>query len=136
MPDPIENYWGTDFPAYDDSAPVVLLKQQAQKLTEATQSKVEGVVKESAEGGTAWASLYASVPTRDYQFKILSVSHPVVADPANPASITVEDSFDHGKQTLAGMAAFDQYLRDLLSSEPVRTAIGNLIRYSSGCAAP
>ena len=71
----------------------------------------------------------------DYQFKILYIAHPVVFDQANPFPITAEDSFNHGKQSLSDMTAFDRYLRDLLSSEPVRTAIGNLIKYSKGRAA-
>jgi hypothetical protein len=136
MPDRIENYWGTDFPIGSDPAPVVLLKQQAQQLTESTQGKVEGVVKESAEGGTAYTSLYARVPAMgNYQFKILYIAHPMLADPSNPFPITAEDSFGLEKRTLADMQEFDRYLRDLLSSALVRTAIGNLIKYASSRAA-
>jgi hypothetical protein len=136
MSSPVESYWGPDFPAIGDSAPVSVLKQQAEKLTEITGGLVEGVVKESAEAGTVYASLYAGVPAvGDYQFKILYVAHPVVVDPANPFPITVEDSFGHEKRKFPDMPSFDQYLRDLLLSTPVRTAIGNLIKYSKSRAA-
>ena len=137
MSSSVESYWGLEFPAVGDSAPVSLLKQQAEKLTEVTGGLVEGVVKESAEAGTAYASLYAGVPTvGDYQFKILYLAHPMlVVDPANPFPITVEDSFRQEKRTIEDMASFDRYLRDLLLSEPVQTAIGNLIKYSKSRAA-
>jgi hypothetical protein len=133
MPEPIENYWGTNQFLVGDSPPVELLKQQASMLTEITGGRVKGVVKESAEGGTAFASLYASVPAMgDYQFKILYIAHPLMADPANPFPIEVEDSFGHDKQKLSDMAAFDLHLKNVLSSRPVRTAIGNLVKYGNG----
>jgi len=119
---------------YSDHLPI-LLKLDL-KLTEITGGLVEGVVKESAEAGTVYASLYAGVPAvGDYQFKILYVAHPVVVDPANPFPITVEDSFGHEKRKFLDMPSFDQYLRDLLLFAPVRTAIGNLIKYSKSRAA-
>ena len=131
MPETVENYWGTEFPNLSDSAPVILLKEQARKLTEVTKGKVKGEVKVSTEEGTAWASLYAGVPqVGDYQFKILSIAHPVVSDPSDPFPITVGDSFDFKHGTVPDMQSFDSYLRRLLSSEPVRIAIANLIKYS------
>jgi hypothetical protein len=136
MPNPVESYWGPDFPAIEDSAPVSLLKQQAEKLSEITGGVVEGVVKESAESGTAYASLYAGVPSvGDYQFKILYIAHPVIAEPSNPFPITVEDSFQQEKKQIPDMNAFDRYLRDVLKSPSVRMAIGNLIKYGKGRAA-
>ena len=136
MPNPVESYWGPDFPAIGDSAPVSLLKQQAEKLSEITGGVVEGVVKESAENGTVYASLYAGVPSvGDYQFKILYISHPVIADPSNPFPITVEDSFQQEKRQILDMNEFDHYLRDVLISPSVRMAIGSLIKYGKSRAA-
>src|SRR5690349_3288347 len=131
MPDAVESYWGTDFPPANDSVAVALLRQQASKLADVTQGAVEGVVKEAAEGGTIFASLYAAVPAAgEYEFKILYIAHPIVADPVNPFPITVEDSFEKTKYSMPDMPTFDDYLRKLLSSKPVRTAISNLIKYS------
>ena len=131
MPNDIESYWGDDFPAAEDSVVITLLKQQAHELTRVTHGAVKGVVKESVEGGTTYASLYAAVPSaEDYQFKILYVAHPIIADPTNPFPITVEDSFDKTKRVMQEMKSFDEYLRGLLSSEPIKIAISNMIKYS------
>src|SRR5207249_1614835 len=83
MPEPIEDLWGQDFPEdHEDSAPAVLMKQQGQVLKRKTAGRIEGEVRQSAEGGTAWTSLYARVPgLGGYLFKLAAYSHPVHADP-------------------------------------------------------
>jgi hypothetical protein len=75
-----DNYWGTtdflrDIARLDESAPIALLRRQADKLTEITRGQVDGSVDISARGGTITASLYAGVPEHgEYKFKILSVA--------------------------------------------------------------
>jgi hypothetical protein len=84
------------------------------------------VVKQADLGGTAFASLYLAVPSMgDYQFKLLSLAHPVIANPADPFPITVESSLYVGsKKQIETMAEFEEWLKDFLSSEPVHVAIG------------
>jgi hypothetical protein len=122
----VENFWGTDFPEVGESTPVVLLRQQAELLGELTDGKVSGVVKKADLGGTTYASMYLAVPAMgDYQFKLLSLAHPVVANPADPFPITVETSLPDGsKKEISSMREFEEWLKEFLSSEPVHIAIG------------
>ena len=130
----VENFWGTHFPDVGDSAPVVLLKQQADLLGKLTDGKVMGVVKQADLGETAFASLYLAVPSMgDYQFKLLSLAHPVVANPADPFPITVESSLrDGSKIVIDSMPKFEEWLKTFLSSEPVRIAIGAMKARGAG----
>jgi hypothetical protein len=130
----VENYWGTNFPDVGDSSPVVLLKQQADLLEKLTDGKVMGVVKQADLGETAFASLYLAAPSMGgYQFKLLSLAHPVVADPANPFPITVESSLLGGsKVDIDSMPKFEEWLKNFLSSEPVRIAIGAMKARGAG----
>jgi len=132
MPDPTEDFWPPDFPTGSDPEPVLLLKQQAELLTARTNGRVEGIVKSSAEGGTAFHSLYARVPALgDYMYKLLYIAHPVAADPANPFPIAVEDSLYLDRKSIQTMDEFRHWLKDILASEWVRTTIGRLLQYSS-----
>ncbi len=80
--------WGPDFQgAPVESAPFVLLKEQADALTRRTRGDVRGDVLQTVEEGTVWSSLYALVPALgDYRHKLISIAHPVVtADPNGPS---------------------------------------------------
>ncbi len=128
MPDPAaaENYWGTEFPQQTaDSPPVVLLKEQADILTQVTGTKVRGGLKQSVLGGTLFTSLYLSASSRDdYQFKLLYIAHPVFADPKNPFPLTAEDSIHERQQSIRDMDEFRRWLKELLSSEVVQATVG------------
>lgn len=142
MPEPeIESYWGEEFPEVADSEPVALLKRQAELLSAATAGKVGGVVEQSVNEGTAWASLYLAADwLGDYQYKLLYLAHPVVVpDPANPFPITVGDSFGAEVKTLENMSEFDQWLKERLRSRQARAAVGAMMgppRAAEAQAAP
>ncbi len=130
--------WG---PAFEDdsqeSAPVVLLRQQADALTDRTGGRVAGVVLKQADRGTVWASLYAKVPAlQDYMYKLLSVAHPVAADPGDPSPLSVHDSFGGDDYVeILGMDEFRRWLEKVLSSDAAHAVIVNLLRYSPDRAA-
>jgi hypothetical protein len=130
--------WGAAF--VDDpreSAPVALLRGQADALTERTGGRVEGVVLTEAEKGEVWASLYAKAPAlQNYMYKLLSVSHSVLDDPDNPSPIVVDEDLGGLEGgTLPGMDEFREWLGHVLSSERAHAVIVNLLRYSTERAA-
>src|SRR4051794_23445120 len=105
--------WGrafTDSPL--ESAPVALLKEQADALTRRTDGRVVGGVQQDIEAGTVWASLYARVPSlQDYQHKLIAIAHPVVvADPANPFPLTVMDTQSGQQDRVEDMESFERWL--------------------------
>ncbi len=125
--------WGQPFlfdPA--DSAPVELLRQQADALTARTGGRVEGVVLKNFDKGKAWASLYAKVPSlQGYMYKMLTVAHPATANPADPLSMDAHDTF-RGREDweeVNSMAHFTSWLEEALSSDQAHAVIGNLLKY-------
>jgi hypothetical protein len=137
MPDTPEDLWGAEFPeSQEDSIPVTLLKQQAQALERRTKGRIVGVVTQAAEGETVWASLYARVPAlQNYTQKILTIAHPVSADPTTPFPLEAVYSPDGAKETIENRAQLHDWLKAILSSEGVHRMIGNLLRYSRDRAA-
>ena len=123
--------WGPDFVG-NDAQPVLvtLLEEQANALTRRTDGRIEGVVSQDPTAeGTVWTSLYASVPALgDYRHKLLTIVHPVTADPADPFPLTVHDPV-RGSQGVADLPAFCRWLRRTLSSQDVHGVINNLLRY-------
>jgi len=115
-----------------DSAPVVLLRQQADALYARTEGRVEGVVLKNFDKGTAWASLYARVPSiQGYMYKMLTVGHPANANPANPSTLTAHDTF-RGREDwddVGSMDRFASWLEEALSSEEAHAVIENLLKY-------
>ncbi len=127
--------WGSAFvedPA--DTAPVALLKEQADALTRRTGGRVVGEVlaETDAERGTVWISLYALVPALDdYRHKLLSIAHPVIVDdPHLPFPLAVIDTQSNDGGEVLDMEGFTEWLSRILSSEEVHNVIGNLLRYS------
>ena len=125
--------WGKSFVIDPpDSAPVELLRQQADALTMRTAGRVEGVVLKSFDKGTAWASLYAKVPSlQGYMYKMVTVGHPATANPADPSSLTAHDTFRGREdwQEIASMAHFKSWLQEALSSDQAHAVIDNLLKY-------
>jgi len=136
MPD-TEDLWGSEFPeSQEDSTPVTLLRQQAEVLKKRTKGRVEGLVTQAVEGGTVWSSLYAQVPAlQNYHQKILTIAHPIDADPIGPFPLEATHSLEGTKTRIENPAHFHAWLRDTLSSEEVHRMIGNLLRYSRNRAA-
>src|SRR5205807_9121666 len=74
-----EDFWPDEIVDATDPEPVTLLKEQAALLGGKTKNAVEGVIKTSAEGGTAYYSLYLKADALgDYLYKLLSIAHPVI----------------------------------------------------------
>ena len=129
----VKDLWGPPLVEPEDSAPVRLLKAQADALTERTKGRVVGSVAEDAMDGTAWTSLYAVVPALDdYRHKLLTIGHPlVVADPEDPSPLTVCDPLDDGAiKKLSGAREFEEWLGRVLSSPKIHNVIQNLLRYN------
>jgi hypothetical protein len=119
--------WGEAFVIEPrDSYPVVLLKEQAEALTERTKGLVRGVVTKDIKTGTVWASLYANVPSPDdYMYKILTLAYPVSDDPDNPRNLT---AYYADEETFVDDPS--EWLKNVLSSNRVHSMIINLMRYS------
>lgn len=133
MPEPAEDLWGPDFPEeHEDSAPVLLLEEQARILGRKTGGRVEGEVRQSAEGATAWISLYARVPALGgYLFKLVSFAHPV---DAGPFPLKAFSALDGREQEITDMGHYKEWLHSVLSSERVRQVVTNLMRYGDRAA--
>jgi hypothetical protein len=129
------DHWGSSFvedPA--DTAPVTLLKEQADALTRRTGGRVVGDVlaETDAERRTVWISLYARVPTLDdYRHKLISIAHPVIVDdPHLPFPLAVIDTQTDDGGEVHDMKGFTEWLSRVLSSDEVHNVISNLLRYS------
>jgi hypothetical protein len=130
--------WGRDFGETPvESAPVALLKEQADALTRRTGGRIVGEVSQEVEKGTVWASLYARAPSlQDYQHKLVSIAHPVVtADPERPFPLTVMDTQSGDQDQVEDMVSFEGWLAGVLSSDAVHDVVDSLLRYSRGRAA-
>jgi hypothetical protein len=138
MPD-VDDLWGADFhPSNAESKPVTLLKKQAELLGERTEGRVQGIVKQNVSpDGTAWASLYARVPSlKNYEHKLISISYPVASrDPVHPFPLTAVNPSYGDEVSIDNMEAFRDWLSKTLSSGDIRSTIENLMRFSSGAMA-
>ena len=125
--------WGGPFVSHPtDSAPTVLLRQQAEILTTRTGGRIEGVVLTDFDKGTLWASLYAKVPRlQGYMYKLLTVAHPVTDSPDAPARMTAHDTFRDREdwQSLDSMEQFTAWLKEALSSDRAHAVIVNMLNY-------
>jgi hypothetical protein len=133
MPEDVEDFWPSDFTTLtDDPEPALLLKQQAKILGRRTNGVVEGVVKNSTVAGTVYYSLYLKAPALgDYEFKVLHIAIPLSQVATNPFPLTVEHSIASGlPMQVQNMDEFRRWLRVALSSEPVASVIGRLIKQS------
>lgn len=113
----VENYWGIDFKAPIDLEYVAVLKQQAAMLEELTSGTVCADVVEDVHEGRASAIL------RVADCDILCVSHDIGC-PEFPLAAT--DIVGAAKITLTDMEEFRDWLKDRLSSPPVRRSIGQI----------
>src|SRR5947209_6524215 len=135
-----KDLWGPAFlDSPPDSAPVALLREQADALTRRTGGRIIGEVlgETDASHSTIWTSLYARVPALDdYQHKLVSIAHPlVVADPTHPFPITAVDT--QGVQTgeIGSIEEFGRWLETTLSSREVHNVINSLLTYGNSRAA-
>ena len=133
----VRDLWGPDFQGTPvESAPFVLLKEQADVLTRRTRGDVRGDVFQKVEEGTVWLALYALVPAlRDYRHKLVTISYPVTADPKQPFPLKVFDVQSGDPVEVEDMDSFERWLAGALSSTPVHQVVDNLLQYSRSRAA-
>ena len=128
--------WGKPFPATcsvsTEPAPVVLLRQQADALTERTSGRVQGVVLRSFDNGKEFASLYAKVPAlQGYMYQILTIAHPITDSPNDPSAMQGSHGLygDSDWQKIDSMAHLTSWLQDALSSDQAHAVIVNLLTH-------
>jgi hypothetical protein len=125
--------WGQPFlDTQRESAPMILLKEQAEALTRRTNGRVVGEVMDLVEKDMFWASLSARVPAlHDYHHKLLSIAHPVVvADPVHPFPLTVVDTQSGKQRQVNDIDSFERWLEDALSSKAIHNVVDTLLGYS------
>jgi hypothetical protein len=124
-----ENYWPAEISDATDPEPVATLKQQAALLGARTKNAVGAVVKTSTEGGTAYHSLYLKADALgDYLYKLLDIAHPAIGR-VGDYPITAQSAAGGEPKPISSQDEFREWLRAQLSSDYVRTALGNLLRY-------
>jgi len=130
MPETIEDFWPAEIVDAADPPPVALLKEQATLLGVKTKGLVEGVIKASTEDGTAYYSLYLKAASLgDYLYKLLYIAHPAIGVATDPFDLTAQNSFGGPPVKIGSAEGFRDWLRAELSSDQVRSAISNLLRY-------
>lgn len=129
--------WGPPFEEeYEETAPIVLLRQQAEFLTDRTKGRLVGEVVVRTEGGTVWASLYARVPAmKDYSHKLISLAYPVAsAREDHPFPLSVFDE-DGDADEVKDETAFKKWLSKVLQSLGMRNVIRMLQSFPADRAA-
>ena len=130
MSDLTENFWPVEPPSLDDPEPVRLLKQQAELLRSLHGGQIEGFVKMSTEEGTAYHSLYLKAEALGhYSYKLLYIAYPAVRPTESVYPIQAQTSAGEHSAKLADDGEFRGWLRSQLSSDFVKRAISNLLRY-------
>jgi hypothetical protein len=131
MPNATEDFWPDEIPDTTDPAPVALLKEQAALLGEKTNHDVEGVVSLMSLGDKVCYGLYLKAEDLgDYLYKLLEIQYPTLDLVEGAKDVPVLAwSMAGGPPVTLKTDEFPQWLRTQLSSDYVRTAIGNLLRY-------
>jgi hypothetical protein len=133
MPEASEDFWPDEIPDVADPAAVVLLKEQAAILGHKMHGEVEGVVRTYTENGTVYYSLYLKADALGhYLYKILEVAYPAIGPSIERDEVTAQSMNGEPAVTIKGDDQFRKWLRAQLSSEFVRSALGNLRRYIRG----
>jgi hypothetical protein len=130
MPDPAEDFWPDEIPDPTDPAAVALLKEQAEILGSKMRGEIEGVVRTYAENGIVYYSLYLKADALgNYLYKLLEIGYPVIGQSVENREFTAQGCDGGASVTIKSDEEFREWLRDQLSSEYVRSALGNLRRY-------
>jgi len=129
MPDEPEDFWPAEIPDPSDPAPVALLKEQAMILGQKMHGELEGIVRTSTEEGTVFYSLYLKANVLgDYLYKLLFIAHPAIGW-SGDYPISAQSSAGGSSVSISNDNEFREWLRAQLSSDYVRSALGNLRRY-------
>jgi hypothetical protein len=130
MPDVLEDFWPSELPDPSDPAPVMLLKEQASLLGHKTKGELEGVVRTSTENGTIYYSLCLKADALgDYPYKLLFIAYPAIGSELGIYPITAQRASSVSPKLIYNDEEFRDWLRAELSSEYVRSALGNLMYY-------
>ncbi len=130
MPDQSESYWPTGHFDMTDPSPVALLKQQAKLVAGQFDGAIEGIVRMDVDQGTVYHSLYLKVDALgDYLYKLLYIAYPAARRPSNAYPISAQNTDGDKIASLSDDDEFREWLRAELSSEFVRGAIGNILKY-------
>ncbi len=130
MTDQSESFWPTGHFDMTDPSPVVLLKNQARLVASQFDGAIKGIVRMDVDQGTIYHSLYLKVDALgDYLYKLLYIAYPAGRRPSNAYPISAQNTDGDPMVTLADDEQFRVWLRGELSSEFVRGAIGNILKY-------
>ncbi len=125
-----ENFWPVEPLPLEDPEPVRLLKQQADLLRGLHGGQIEGFVKMSTEEGTAYHSLYLKADALgNYLYKLLYIAYPAIRATESVYPISAQTSAGESSVRLKNDDEFREWLRLQLSSDFVKRAISNLLRY-------
>ena len=125
-----EIFWPVESLPVNDPEPVILLKQQAEFLSGLHGGQLEGLVKMSTEAGTAYHSLYLKADALgNYLYKLLYIAYPAIQATESVYPISAQTSAGEPSIRLQDDDEFRDWLRRELSSDFVKRAISNLLRY-------
>lgn len=123
---PTESLWG-DLPTSSDiKPPVVILREQATILSEATNKVLIGDVSVTKEGPTVTSQLYIQAPALDnYIYIVLYVRHDIMLYPLKVIELATGVRYE-----CADESQFRDALKQVLSSPSVHRVVASLIAQS------
>jgi hypothetical protein len=118
------NLWGTLPDIKDIITPTAILKEQAAALQEMTKGQLTCEVMQSSNGETQILTMRLVAPALgNYRVQLLGVSHGVISYPC----IFTDYVAGTGARNAPDEAAFLAFLKQVLSSEKVKTLLGQLL---------
>ena len=130
MNEETENFWPVETLIVEDPTPVLMLKQQAEMLRGLHGGEIEGRIKMTTEEGTVYYSLSLKADALgNYLYKLLDIAYPALRSTESVYPITAQTTSGASSVQLRNDDEFRAWLRDQLSSEFVKRAISNLLRY-------
>ena len=124
-----ESFWGDFSNLAPQETPYILLQRQADFLRSATSGILEGRARRrySSVGRPIEASLHVIAPAlQNYSVEILRVSY----DASRIYPITMRDFYTERYYTAVNEYDFEEKLKVVLTSDQVKSVIGNLIAES------
>ena len=120
------NLWPEDLAPLEEPTPGLILRQQAEGLSQRTRDLVEGEVSTVAQGELIVHHFYARAPLLEYRLLLFDVSHEM--EPY-PAWIEVK-SFGWDKMEAEGPGQLQDTLRKIFAHDKMRRTISQLRSYS------
>ena len=124
---PPENMWG-DIPNTPARTPYLILKEQAEKLTELTRYTLHGEASQRDWSGRFNVDFSIRVPTlEDYRFQILQVQYGIGLYP-----LEIRDAVHNTRTSCSSEEEFLAATKKILTSPEVKNAISVLLAQASG----